>query len=62
MTGTKFMGSTHESNFYKHSKNIRSIGTRSTAATSSLIQKPPTAPDNGNRFYGSYVGTFAKQY
>ena len=37
MTGTKFMGSTHDSNFYKQSKNVRSIGTRSTAATSSQI-------------------------
>lgn len=58
MTGTRFMASTQGS---KAISWFNSVGESTTAPGPKLI-KPPTAPDNVNKLFGSYVGTFSKQY
>lgn len=58
MTGTRFMGSTGSA----FSKPMAGFSTAAGSTVGFKVWKPPTAPENANRLYASYVGTFSKQY
>ena len=57
MTGTRWLGSTGSNAMGW----FNSVGGTTNGPGPKII-KPPTAPDNSNRLYASYVGTFSKQY